>query len=196
MSGRWRSESRRWARSTPTWSCMASVWKRSNSRYLTACFRDQTGRQRRITTKETNRKRAQRLAEEYEKASRTKRTLKQAQAVLDRLNEEFSRERFVRTSLRTYLADWLNGKEAETAESTMKFYRASLAKFLEFLGDRSGNPIAEITKQDVVAFRKSLITQVSAKTANHDLKALKMLPVETLRIAFRRENPFDLCEVS
>src|SRR5260370_36711002 len=30
-------------------------------------------------------------------------------------------------------------------------------------------------KQDVVAFRNSLITQVSAKTANHDLKALKML---------------------
>src|SRR5260370_4441997 len=30
-------------------------------------------------------------------------------------------------------------------------------------------------KQDVVAFRNSLITQVSAKTENHDLKALKML---------------------
>jgi hypothetical protein len=44
---------------------LASVWKRSNSKYLTACFRDETGRQRRITTKETNRKRAQRLAEEY-----------------------------------------------------------------------------------------------------------------------------------
>jgi len=78
---------------------MASVWKRSNSKYLTACFRDETGRQRRITTKETNRKRAQRLAEEYEKASRTKRTLKQAQAVLDRLHEEFSGERVVQTKL-------------------------------------------------------------------------------------------------
>ena len=78
---------------------IASVWKRSNSKYLTACFRDETGRQRRITTKETNRKRAQRLAEEYEKASRTKRTLKQAQAVLDRLHEEFSGERVVQTKL-------------------------------------------------------------------------------------------------
>lgn len=62
-------------------SCMASVWKRSNSKYLTACFRDHTGRQRRITTKETNRKIAQKLSDEYEKASRTKRSLKQAQAV-------------------------------------------------------------------------------------------------------------------
>src|SRR3974377_2400093 len=64
---------------------MASAGKRSNSQYLTECFRDHTGRQRRITTKETDRKKAQRLADKYEKASRTKRTLKQAQAVLDRL---------------------------------------------------------------------------------------------------------------
>src|SRR5580693_9270280 len=127
---------------------MASVWKHPQSQYFTACFRDHNGRQRRITTKETNRKKAQMLAEEYENASRTKRTLKQAQAVLDRLHEELSGERTVRTSLRKYLADWLNGKEPETAPSTMTFYRA----VLQFLGKRSDDPIAEITKQDVVAF--------------------------------------------
>jgi hypothetical protein len=128
--------------------CYHNSRKRSNSEHLTACFRDHTGRQPRITTKETNRKRAQRIADEYEKASRTKRTLKQAQAVLDRLHEELSGERTVRTSLRKYLADWLNGKEPETAPSTMTFYRA----VLQFLGKRSDDPIAEITKQDVVAF--------------------------------------------
>ena len=57
-----------------------------------------TGRQRRITTKETDRRKAQRLADEYEKASRTKRSLRQAQAVLDRLHEELSGERVVRTT--------------------------------------------------------------------------------------------------
>ena len=106
--------------------------------------------------------RAQRIAEEYEKASRTKRTLKQAQAVLGRLHEEYSGERVVRLSFGQYSSDWLNGKDAETAPSTMDFYPARLAKFSQFLGDRSSNPIAEITKQDVVAFRRSLIAQVSA----------------------------------
>jgi hypothetical protein len=52
---------------------------------------------RRISTKETDRKKAQGLADEYEKASRTKRTLRQAQAVLDLLHEELSGERVVRT---------------------------------------------------------------------------------------------------
>ena len=152
---------------------MATVWKRTNSQYFTACFRDQTGRQRRITTKETDRRKAQRLADEYEKASRTKRSLRQAQVVLDRPHEELSGERVVRTSLRQYLDDWFDAKKAETAPSTMTFYRSSLAKFLQFLGKRLDDPMTEVTKQDVVAFRNSLITQVSAKTANHDLKALK-----------------------
>ena len=127
---------------------MASVWKRSNSQYFTVCFRDQTERQRRITTKETDRKKAQRLADEYEKPSRIKRSLRQAQAVLDRLHEELSGERVVRTSLREFLDDWFDGKKAETAPSTMTFYRSSLAKFLQFLGKRSNDPITEVTKQE------------------------------------------------
>ncbi len=44
---------------------------------------------------------------------------------------------------------------------------------MQFLGQ--DEPVGEITKQDVVAFRHSLVGQVSAKTVNHDLKALKML---------------------
>jgi hypothetical protein len=71
---------------------------------------------------------AQRLADEYEKVSRTKGSLKQAQAVLDRLHGELSGERVVRTSLRQYLDDWFDAKKAETAPSTMTFYRGSLAK--------------------------------------------------------------------
>jgi integrase len=37
---------------------VASVWKHPESQYWTACFRDQNGRQRRISTKETNNKKA------------------------------------------------------------------------------------------------------------------------------------------
>jgi hypothetical protein len=77
---------------------MASILRHPQSKYFTACFRDHNGRQRRITTKETNRKKAQKLADEYERAVQTKRTLKQAQAVLDRLHEELSGERVVRRS--------------------------------------------------------------------------------------------------
>src|SRR5215472_13458866 len=137
---------------------MASVWRHPESRFY-CLFR----------------KRAQRLADEYEKASRIKRTLKQAQAVLDRLHEELSGEKVARPTLRKHLHNWLEAKEGATAPATMVFYRKSLAKFIEFLGPRSDQPITEITKQDIVAFRNKLATQVAARTANHDLKTLKML---------------------
>src|SRR6266404_4261768 len=134
-------------------SCRAMPERHPQSKYFTACFRDHNGRQRRITTKETSRKKAQKLADEYERAARTKRTLRQAQAVLDRLYEELSGEKVVRTSFRQYLDEWLKAKNAETARSTMIFYRGSLNKFVQFLGNRLDEPIGEITKQDVVAFR-------------------------------------------
>jgi hypothetical protein len=94
---------------------MASIWKHPKSRYWTACFRDVNGHQRRASTRETNRKRAQRIADEYEKASRSKRTLKQVQTVLDRLHEELSGAGIVRTTVRSRVATWLETKKPETA---------------------------------------------------------------------------------
>jgi hypothetical protein len=51
------------------WFCywVASVWRHPESQYWTACFHDENGRQRRITTKETNRKKALKIAEEFER---------------------------------------------------------------------------------------------------------------------------------
>ena len=62
----------------------------------------------------------------------------------------------MRPIFRKYLENWLESKEGATAPATMVFYRKSLAKFIEFLGPRADQPIAEITKQDVVAFRNKL----------------------------------------
>jgi hypothetical protein len=47
---------------------VASLWKHPKSQYWTASFRDQNGRQRRISTKETNNKKALKIAEEFERA--------------------------------------------------------------------------------------------------------------------------------
>jgi hypothetical protein len=152
---------------------VASIWKHPKSQYWTACFRDANGRQRRASTKETNRKRAQSIADEYEKAYRSKRTLKQMQAVLDRLHEEFSGEQIVRATVRSRVANWLETKKPEVAPTTLYFYQNSLGKFLDFLGPRADQPITEVAKKDIVAFRNSLAGNVSAKTANHDLKAVK-----------------------
>jgi len=139
-------------------------------------------------------RRRSKIAEEFERAAKTKRTLKQVQNVLDRLHEEVSGQRVVRTTFREYLGDWLMAKKAETASSTMDFYQTSLRKFVQFLGQRADEPIGEITKQDVVAFRHSLVVQVSAKTVNHDLKALKMLFKSARRDSAITDDPTEFVE--
>ena len=164
------------------------------SQYWTACFRDENGRQRRISTKETNNKKALKIAEEFEGAAKTKRTLKQVQKVLDRLHEEVSGQSIKRTTFRKHLSEWLTAKKTEIASSTMDFYQASLRKFLHFLGQRADEPIGEITKEDVVAFRDSLVNQVTAKTVNHNLKTLKMLFKSARRDSAVTDDPTEFVE--
>jgi integrase len=168
---------------------MASVWRHPLSKYWTACFRDLAGKQRRITTKETDRKRALRLAEEYEAAVRTKRTLRQAQVVLDRLHEEISGQAVQRKTVRAYCAEWLATKEPEIAPRTVVFYRTSTAKFIAFLGERADLALAELTKADIVSYRNSLAKSLSARTANHDLKVVRMLFKAAQRDELLTQNP-------
>jgi hypothetical protein len=56
---------------------------------------------------------------------------------------------------------------------------------LQFLGQRVDEPIGEVTKQDVVAFRHSLVGQVSAKNVNHDLRALRFKYSATVAIGLQ-----------
>ena len=168
---------------------MASIWKHPLSQYWTACFRDLAGKQRRITTKEIDRKRAQRIAEEYEAAVRTKRTLHQAQIVLSRLHEEFSGLSMPRKTVRAWCAEWLATKEAETAPRTQVFYRTSTAKFLAFLGERADAPLSELTKSAIVAYRNSLAATLASRTVNHHLKVVRMVCKAAERDEILSQNP-------
>jgi hypothetical protein len=51
---------------------MASVTKKPRSKYWFACFRDLQGKQRRVSTKQTDRKKAMKIAEQYEQISQRK----------------------------------------------------------------------------------------------------------------------------
>jgi hypothetical protein len=42
----------------------------------------------------------------------------------------------------------------------MTFYQTRLNKFLQFLGRQAEEPMGEITKKDILAFRNSLVRQM------------------------------------
>src|SRR5262249_2206191 len=154
---------------------MASLWKHPESKYWTACFRDSSGKQRRVSTKETDRKKAKRIAEEYEKGVRTKRTLRQTQRALFRLHEEISGEPGSQTTLPAYAAAWLAAKAPEIDARTYDSYSGRLSQLLDYLGLRADAPIGDLTKAEFIAYRNSLSSTVSATTTNNHVALVKML---------------------
>src|SRR3984893_10577843 len=108
---------------------MAGLWKRNNPKYYAAVCRDKNGIRRCISTGTSNRREARKIADTYETAARTKRTLLQTQKVIERLHEEMTGEKIARVTTRSRIVNWLATKKPEIASTSLAFYRNSLAKF-------------------------------------------------------------------
>ena len=154
---------------------MASLWKHPQSRFWTACFTDAAGKQRKRSTKATGRKDAAKIAEQYEQVARRKRTARYTRKVIASLHHELTDQGLVKSSVRQFTVSWLDQKRAEIAPATLAFYDKTCRKFLEFLGSRSDEDIAEVAQDDIVRFRNAAAKTLAAKTVNHDLKCLRML---------------------
>jgi integrase len=169
---------------------VASVWRHPQSRYWVACFRDASGRRRKISTKVTSRSAALKIAHEYEKASRLKQTRAQTRLTIERLHAELSGESYCRVSLREHTAQWLASKIPEIAPSTQKFYRESTAKLISALGSVADQPMADIGKADLLRFRNNLAASgLAPKTVNHILKCCRMLFKAAKMDGIISENP-------
>jgi integrase len=168
---------------------MSTVWRHPESQYWTACFRDANGKQRRISTKETDRKKALDLAQEFEKSARTQRTIRQTQKVLIRLHEEIAGESIPQKSLRAYAQEWLAAKKPEISPRTYGEYSGGLSQFQSYLGSRVDAPIADLTKPELLAYRSHLAASVSTTTVNNRLALLRMLFKSARRDGMSPDNP-------
>jgi integrase len=166
---------------------MASIWRNPKSKYWTACWRDAAGKQRRASTKTTDRRLARRIAEQYEKASRGKRTLAQVQKILLQLSEELGGE--PQQSLRSFCADFLEEKKPSVSEASMRFYRTAISKLFEHLGQRSDRPISEVTERDLITLRNQLAEYLNPQTVNHTFVGLKTMFKAAQRLKLIAENP-------
>ena len=168
---------------------MSSVWRHPESRYWTACFRDANGKQRRVSTKETDRKKALRIAEEYEKAVRTQRTIRQTHKALVRLHEEIAGEAIPQKSLCAYGLEWLAAKKAEISPRTYSEYSGALLQFQSYLGPRADAPMSDFTKPELLAYRNHLAAKLSSTTTNNHLGLLRMLFRAARRDGVCLDNP-------
>ena len=172
---------------------MASIWKHPQCNNFFARYCDKDGRWRNASTGTTNRTQARKIADEYEAAAKAKRTATQTRRVLSRLHAEITGEALPTSSVRAFVASWLNEKKT-TSQNTQVFYRGSTKKFLDFLGPVADDEISVVSKEHLVSFRNFLLGRVSARSANHDLKVVKMLFRAAKRDGYVVDNPSEFVE--
>lgn len=123
----------------------------------------------------TDKKLAQKQADEWESEARNQRTLLQIRRVSSEIRKEITGRGLEQESVRAVKARWINLKRAETSETTADFYDKALTRFLDHLGTRADRDLQDITRADAEAFRDFLLKkELAAKTINHSLKVLKM----------------------
>ncbi len=123
----------------------------------------------------TSRRQAQRIAEEYENVARKKKTVRQVQRVLTDLYEEIAGNELPDSTASAFATKWLNEKAPEVRPHTLVFYRIKVDSFITFLGAKAGNPLREIGTDDIRKWRDGEAKRLSASTANHGLKIIRML---------------------
>lgn len=174
---------------------MSSVWKHPKSQYWVACYTGPDGRQMkrstRIVATQKSRRQAEKIAEAYEEAARRKNTSAQVRRVFADIHEQIVGTPLTETTVRSYVTKWLAAKKNETKETTLSFYRATTDRFLEWLEDRADVAIDEIGTDEIRKYVATRRGQVSAVTANHELKSLRTMFRAAKADGELIENPAD-----
>ena len=108
---------------TTTVTSMASLTRKPRSKYWFACFRDVNGKQRRRSTGQTDRKKALKVAEQFEQIGRRKLAPRTVRESLAELYREIYGETLPVATVRKFVADWLQTKEPEVSAGTLAFYK-------------------------------------------------------------------------
>jgi hypothetical protein len=168
---------------------MSSVWKHPKSQFWTACFTDENGRQLKRSTKLTDHAKAMSMAQKFEAAYKMKLTEAQARKVVSDIYEQIHGEQLYHSTTRKFFGDWMANKKSETSPGTHKRYQNAVDKMLVFLGDRADRDVAYIHKRDLTALRDKTALDLSASTANTDLKILRVAFHQAVIDGLRLDNP-------
>src|SRR6266480_2560171 len=166
---------------------MASITKDTHqppkTPYWIACFNGvgSDGRVRRFkkSTKATDKKLAQKLADEWEelaKAGRQKRlTETQCRKVIAEMYERTIGEPLHFRTAREYLTEWVESKKNETEERAFLKYEQIVHEFLAHIGVKADRLLREITPADIRSFRDAKKRKgLAAPTVDHAIKILRM----------------------
>ncbi len=168
---------------------MASIRRKAQSQFWFACFTLPDGTRTQRSTKETNRRKAQRLAEDYESATRARLTARQAQKVIADIHQRVTGDALPTSTVRMFFDSWLSRKALEISPASRLAYTALSKRFIAWLGERAELEVAQVSPRILLAFRQAESERVAAPTVNNEIKKLRMVFEQARRDGYTAENP-------
>lgn len=168
---------------------MASIVRKEKTKYWHAAFIDASGRARRKSTRETDPRKALKIAETFERLAKKKDPVhKRREEVARQLRELYGSD-VPTATVRTFIEQWFRLKKPDITVATFQAYQKSAAKFLAFLKASADLDIAQVYKVTIAQFRNQLQLSHSPGTVNADLKFVKAIFKAADADGYLLENP-------
>ncbi|MBI5692037.1 MAG: tyrosine-type recombinase/integrase [Verrucomicrobia bacterium] len=151
------------------------------------------GRRVQRSTKQTDRKKAQSIADKWEEAAKlaAQRRLGEAQSrrILSEIYATLHGEALPMKTARQFLTEWSSARKADTKPRTHAAYAQIARDFIACLGSRADLDISMLTKADVAKYRDTVRNRTSIATANKSLKYLRVALKAAWADGLTQDNP-------
>ena len=157
---------------------MASVRRKLRSPYWFACFYEADGSRTQRSTKQSDRRKAQAIANLFEKASKLAAEKRlgdsQARRILADIYETTNNEPLASATARDFLLKWPESRKNSISHGTFRAYTQVARDFITSLGTKADRDISQITRSDVAKYRDTVAAATSTTNANKLLKYLRV----------------------
>lgn len=173
---------------------MASVRPHPNSPYWQAVLTMEDGSRTNRSTKQTDKKKAQAVADEWQRTLDEGRQGKLVEGqILKTYNEILERvgcRKINDETVEAYLRRWVKGKHNE---GTQERYGRAVDLFLKFLDKKAANLLSSVTHKDILGYIENRQKQSAApKTIEIEVKSLRGAFNIATKLSLISENPIQM----
>ncbi len=164
---------------------MASLRRVPKSPYWIACFTLPDGTRTNRSTGTSDRREAQRIANEFEDAAEAAKSGRLTEARARKTIADIfaigNKDALPSASVKGFLESWLKRKELEAGETTHARYAVICQQFLAHLAARAGRDLLQLTAKEFISFRDAQARRLSANSVNVALKVLRAAMAQAVR---------------
>ncbi len=168
---------------------MASVHHQKGTKYWIAHFSDKSGKRRVKSTKLTDKAKALKVADSWEKVFRAKNAVEHIRSAFNLLAREIDPEAAIPT-VKEYFDRWLEGHGGELADRTRDSYVQRLKQFAEYVGAET--TMDAVKQSHALGFRGKIASTASAVTANTAMRVMRSVFGCAMNEGVIVGNPFKL----